>query len=126
MNEVNDVFLTINKLRDQKTGCAWDKKQTTRTLLKPLKEEVEELAEALAENDNNHIAEELGDVFWNICMLLSAAEEEGIDNKESIIKCVEKKIIGRHPHVFADVEASTPEEAMQAYLKAKKEQRAKE
>ncbi len=119
MNEIDKILMTIKSLRDKDTGCPWDREQNIERLLKPLKEETEELREAIEEQDNTHIAEELGDVIWNALMLLEVAEEEGVASKAEILEAVNNKMIQRHPHVFSTENASSVEEAIEAYSKAK-------
>lgn len=122
MNEIDRILSTISALRDKETGCPWDKVQTLQTLVKPLKEETEELIDALKETDNKHIAEELGDIMWNALMLLAAAEEEGIATKAEILNAVNDKMLFRHPHVFGAAKATTLAEAKRVYATAKSAQ----
>ncbi len=126
MKEFTELLTTIQALRDQDTGCPWDRKQTMSTLTKPLKEETEELIEALSANDSAHIAEELGDVIWNALMLLEVCEEENIATMSQVLNAVNDKMISRHPHVFADAIATTSEEAAAVYKKAKQQHRLKQ
>ncbi len=126
MQELKEVFTTITALRDKETGCPWDREQTFASLLKPLREEVAELVDAVSKNDQANIAEELGDTLWNVLMLLEVAEEEGIASKTTIIAEVNKKMIGRHPHVFGELQAHTPEEAHTLYKQAKEKLKKKQ
>lgn len=117
--ELSKVFKIIGMLRDKDGGCPWDKEQTLSSLVKPLKEEVAELEEAIANNDSEHIKEELGDVLWNLCMMFQVADEDGVFTPADSVEEVSKKMITRHPHVFGDKKAVTPEEALAIFKNAK-------
>lgn len=109
----------IQRLRDPETGCPWDRKQTLATMAKPLVNEAQEAAEALGEADHAHQCEELGDVLLNVMLAVVIAEEERAFTWRDVIEGVSAKLVRRHPHVFGDKKASSPEEAMQMFLAAK-------
>lgn len=114
----------IARLRHPETGCPWDRKQKLADLMTPLRNEVEELAAAVAEADAPHIQEELGDVLFNVFMVLRVAEEDGLFEPGAAMAGVMEKMIRRHPHVFSDAKAVTEEEARALYQAAKRQERA--
>lgn len=81
-------------------GCPWDQRQTGQTMKKYLLEEAGELAEALDKGDLEHIREEIGDMYFILCLLSLIAEEmDGLPATESVEKIC-AKMVRRHPHVF--------------------------
>jgi len=106
-------------------GCPWDREQTAHDFARFTKGEVEELIEALASGDNSHAEEEFGDAFFCLLALAAAAEEEGRFNLHDAFMRAHEKMIRRHDHVFGDTKASTPEEAIAAWEKAKAGERAR-
>ena len=65
-------------------------------------EEVFETADAVYDNDNNNLKEELGDVFLHIVMQSLIAEEEDLFNINEVMMYSFNKMVRRHPHIFAD------------------------
>ena len=89
-------------------GCPWDRAQTFSTL-KPCM--INEMTEALAgidlyqeTKDPENLCEELGDVLLQVVLLSQIASEEGLFTVEDVIRGISRKMIRRHPHVFADNE----------------------
>jgi tetrapyrrole methylase family protein/MazG family protein len=109
----------IRRLRDPERGCPWDRRQTLESVGKPLVSEAAEAAEALAASDHGHQCEELGDVLLNVMLAAVIAEEEGAFTWRQVMDGVSAKLVRRHPHVFGDTPAASPEEAMAMFLAAK-------
>lgn len=109
----------MQRLRDPARGCPWDRKQTLATMAKPLLSEAAEAAEALAGSDRPHQCEELGDVLLNVMLATVIAEEQGAFSWKDVVEGVTAKLVRRHPHVFGETPASSPEEAMHMFLAAK-------
>lgn len=105
-------------------GCSWDRKQTHETMGKYLLEEANEVAEAISKQDPLHICEELGDVTMIIAMHARIAEEKGTFSMAEILRGISDKLIGRHPHVFGDVERGlNPEQVVDMWGKLKVEEK---
>lgn len=81
-------------------GCPWDRKQTHESLRTYLVEEAYELIEAINEQDDEGIIEELGDVLLQVVLHSQIGEDSGYFTIEDVIKRVTEKMIHRHPHVF--------------------------
>ena len=82
-------------------GCPWDQRQTGESLKKYLLEEAAELAEALETGDQEHIREEIGDMYFILALLaLIYEEQDSIPTTEPVRKIC-AKMLRRHPHVFA-------------------------
>ena len=100
-------------------GCPWDRKQRSANFAQFAQEEALELREAFAAEDNGHIAEEFGDVFFTLLACAAAAEEEGRFRLEDALKGIHEKMVRRHGHVFGDEKAATAEDAMAMWNKVK-------
>lgn len=105
----SDFRQTIKTLRGP-NGCEWDKKQTHLSLRKYLLEEAYELIEAINNDDEENIIEELGDVLLQVMLHSQIGEDEGYFTIDEVIKQINEKMIRRHPHVFAEVEVNSVEE----------------
>lgn len=84
------------------SGCPWDKKQTSQSLVKYLKEETAELVQGIEKNDHNNICEELGDVLYLLIMIAEINSDLDNFGFGDVIDVVNRKLIRRHPHVFSD------------------------
>ena len=97
-----DLVLLIRTLRGD-NGCPWDKKQTIETLKTYLHQEFQELTEALDKNSLEKTREEMGDLLFILLFISEIAREQGEFSIEDVLEQVKEKMIGRHPHVFGDV-----------------------
>jgi len=111
MDKLKELWSIVKKLRGEK-GCLWDKEQNHKTLLPYLIEEVYEVAQAIEENNAQALKEELGDLLFIILFYLDIAEKDGIFLPQDVIEAITKKMIERHPHVFADKDFKTPDEVL--------------
>ncbi|RKD84152.1 tetrapyrrole methylase family protein/MazG family protein [Sinobaca qinghaiensis] len=105
-------------------GCPWDQKQTHASLKRYLIEEAYEVIDAVDEEDDEHLQEELGDVLLQVMLHARIAEEEGFFSIEDIVGTLNEKMIRRHPHVFGDIQAETSEEVNRNWEKIKQAERA--
>ena len=112
----------IEKLRAP-DGCPWDRKQTAESLRKSLLEECNEAIAAIDNKDEENLCEELGDVLLVVGMIARIKEEEGKFNISDVLSGVNEKLIRRHPHVFGDAKASTPEEVLKLWNQVKEEEK---
>ncbi len=98
----------IATLRGQ-NGCPWDRKQTPASMGVYLAEETFELIEAMQRDDDAAVCEELGDVLFQVFFIASLFQESGRLKIDTILAQNREKMIRRHPHVFGDRQAETPE-----------------
>jgi tetrapyrrole methylase family protein/MazG family protein len=112
----------VHRLR-QPDGCPWDREQDHQTLKPFLLEETYEVYDALDLGAGPDLAEELGDLLLQIVLHAQYAAEEGIFDMSDVQRAVTTKIISRHPHVFADVVADTPDEVMRNWEQLKAAER---
>lgn len=119
-----DLVETFAVLRGP-NGCPWDKKQTHETLIPCLKNEAQELIEAIEKKDVENMKEELGDVLLQVLIHSQIAAEDGQFTIDDVVDYLYEKLHRRHPHVFgAHAQASTPEEALALWKEMKKQERA--
>lgn len=83
-------------------GCPWDQEQTMETLKAYLLDEASEVMEAIDAEDDDHTAEELGDLLGIIVMIAQVAGEEGRFQLADAIRASVEKLTRRHPHVFGE------------------------
>jgi len=96
-------------LRDPQTGCPWDIVQTFETIKPYTLEEAYEVADAIERNDPDDLCDELGDLLLQVVFHARIAEEAGLFSFGDVVEAITRKMIRRHPHVFARSEADTPE-----------------
>ncbi|MBU8908436.1 nucleoside triphosphate pyrophosphohydrolase [Desertibacillus haloalkaliphilus] len=104
-------------------GCPWDRKQTHESLKKYLIEETYEVLEAIDEQDDDHLAEELGDVLLQVMLHAQIGEDEGLFSIDDVIQSITEKMIRRHPHVFSVASADTAEEVESNWEAIKKKEK---
>lgn len=99
--EVERLESIMEQLRGD-NGCPWDRKQDHQTLRPYLLEESYEVLQAIEENQPGHLQEELGDLLLQVVFHAQIGKEQGAFDLASVIKCINEKMIRRHPHVFAN------------------------
>lgn len=104
-------------------GCPWDRVQTHRTLRPYLLEEAHEMLDALDEGDPARLCEELGDLLLEVLLQVQIAEENRDFRLSDVIYSISDKLVRRHPHVFADAVAETPEAVVDQWEELKRQER---
>tara|TARA_B100000965_G_scaffold54485_1_gene40938 strand:+ start:491 stop:1300 length:810 start_codon:yes stop_codon:yes gene_type:complete len=94
------ILKIMSTLRDPKTGCEWDKDQDSNSIKSYCIEEAYEVVEAIENNDNEALCEELGDLLFQVIFHSEINNEKGNFNIIDVIDNLSKKLIRRHPHVF--------------------------
>ncbi|MBQ8493909.1 MAG: nucleoside triphosphate pyrophosphohydrolase [Alistipes sp.] len=112
----------MDRLRKE---CPWDREQTFDTLRNNTIEETYELADAITDKNMDGIKEELGDLLLHVVFYSKLGEEAGAFNYTDVADGVCDKLIYRHPHVYGDIHADTPEVVKQNWeaLKLRKKKR---
>ena len=105
--------------------CPWDREQTFESLRNNTIEETYELADAIADSNMEGIKEELGDLLLHVIFYSKLGEEEGRFDFGDVADAECEKLIYRHPHVYSDIHADTPDEVMKNWeeLKLRKKKR---
>src|ERR1043165_5618531 len=92
------------RLRTPGTGCPWDLEQNFSTIAPYTIEEAYEVADAIARGDLDDLRDELGDLLLQVAYHARMAEEQNAFGFGDVVEAITRKMIRRHPHVFADAE----------------------
>jgi len=112
------LFTIIARLRAQ-DGCPWDREQSPSYIRNNIVEEAYELVEAINEKDPAHIREESGDLFMLATMVAYMFEQEKSFSVAEALDSVSEKLVRRHPHVFGESDAGTPEAVVEQWNRIK-------
>ena len=118
-----EQLLEIMELLRAPGGCPWDREQTHQSIRRNMLEEAYEVAEAIDQNDPEHLKEELGDVLLQVVFHASMAREEGLFTFDDVVDGVCKKLVFRHPHVFGQVQAQGADGALTTWEAQKREEK---
>lgn len=118
----DELVKIIEELRGEH-GCPWDKKQTHKTLIPCLREESEEVVEAIEKNDMENLMEELGDVLLQVVMHARIGEENKKFDINDVITGICQKMIRRHPHVFGGIQFQNEEELLLNWEEIKRQEK---
>jgi MazG family protein len=113
----------MRQLRDPATGCPWDLEQDHATLRRYLVEETYELLHAIEEEDDVELQEELGDVLLQVVFHAQVARDREAFTIDDVARGIADKLVRRHPHVFADGDASTAAEVQEHWDRLKGEEK---
>lgn len=106
-------------------GCPWDREQTHSSLKPHLLDEAYEVIDALDSEDPAEICEELGDLLFQVAIHSQVAAELGDFTIEDVIGSIVTKLIGRHPHVFGDLQLESSQDVLNAWESLKQKQKPK-
>lgn len=99
--DIDKLRTLVERLRAP-DGCPWDRKQTPETMRAYVLEEAHEVAAAIESGDPGALAEELGDLLFQVVFLARLGEEDGTFTLAEVIDGIHHKMVERHPHVFGD------------------------
>lgn len=129
MKRLNEKLAATERLLEVmetlRRECPWDRKQTFESLRNNTIEETYELADAITERNLEGIKEELGDLLLHVVFYSKLGDEEEAFDFADVANALCDKLIYRHPHIYGDVHANTPEEVKANWeaLKLKKKNR---
>ncbi|MDI3421962.1 nucleoside triphosphate pyrophosphohydrolase [Streptomyces luteolus] len=121
-----DLVQVMDRIRRE---CPWSSRQTHKGLAKYGIEEAYELVEAIEDGDRTELREELGDVLLQVVFHARIAEEADPEEEgepfsiDDVAGTIVAKLIHRHPHVFGDDSAETPEDVKAHWLRTKAEEK---
>ena len=122
--KIAELLGIMKNLRSEK-GCPWDKEQTHDSLKKYLIEESAEFLDAVDDNDDEGMREELGDVLLHIVFHAQIASERGAFDFADVANGICEKLRRRHPHVFGGGRASCSSEVLKIWEDVKKTEKKK-
>ena len=106
---IDDLIGIVARLRDPERGCPWDRVQTFRTIVPYTIEEAYEVADAVERGDLPDLpdlADELGDLLFQVVFHAQIASESGAFRFDDVVDAIAGKMVRRHPHVFGDADGS--------------------
>ena len=98
---LEDLMQIMDRLRSP-SGCPWDRVQTHETLRPYVIEEAWEVVDAIQQNDPDHLAEELGDLLFQVVFHASIGKSFDEFSIDDVVGAICEKMIRRHPHVFRE------------------------
>lgn len=109
-DEVAGALVRLDALtRRLRRECPWDRAQDARSIVPHTVEEAYELAAAAQSGDDAKVLDELGDVLFQVHFLALLLEERGAGSLVEVAEHCHAKLVRRHPHVFGEVEADSPD-----------------
>ncbi len=117
-----DIVDLIETLRGE-NGCPWDQKQTPDTMVRYLAEEVFELMDAIQSDKDADICDELGDVLFLVLFVAVQFQSTGRFDMGTLVRRNLEKMMRRHPHVFGEETARTPETVRQRWHHIKRHEK---
>lgn len=104
---------------DLREKCPWDREQTLESLRHLTIEETYELGDAILDNNLDEIKKELGDLALHIVFYAKIGSEKGAFDIADVLNGISEKLIIRHPHIYGEVKADTPEQVKQNWEQIK-------
>ena len=121
---VAELLAIMARLRDPRGGCPWDREQSFATIVPHTIEEAYEVAAAIADGDMAGLADELGDLLFQIVFYSQMAREAGDFAFADVVRGIADKMVARHPHVFADAEIADAAQQTRSWEAMKAAERA--
>jgi len=123
MSDLDELLVVMRRLRAE---CPWNAEQTHESLAPYAIEEAAEFVEAVEAGDRDDIIEELGDLLYQVVFQAEVARSNGEGwDIDTVAARLSAKMIERHPHVYGDAVATTPEEVIPLWQAAKATQKAR-
>jgi MazG family protein len=103
-----EALVELQRLTERlRRECPWDREQTARTIVPHTVEEAYEVADAALAGDDEKLADEAGDLLFQVFLLALLLQEKGAADLASIARAIHDKLVRRHPHVFGDAVADS-------------------
>jgi MazG family protein len=118
---LEQALLDLQELTERlRRDCPWDREQTARTIVPHTVEEAYEVADAALADDAPKLLGELGDLLFQVYFLALLLSEQGQGGLEDVARSVHEKLVRRHPHVFGEAVAETPEQVRRIWEDTKR------
>ncbi len=121
---LDDLVAVMAALRTPVTGCPWDLEQDFASIAPYTIEEAYEVADAIHRGDLVDLKEELGDLLLQVVYHARMAEEAGAFALPDVVDGITRKMVRRHPHVFGDADAKSPDHVDVIWARIKAEEKA--
>jgi ATP diphosphatase len=122
--DITRLLDIMEALRQPETGCPWDIVQTFETIKPYTLEEAYEVADAIERGDLDDLCDELGDLLLQVVFHARVAQEAGDFAFGDVVEAITRKMIRRHPHVFARSDADTPQAVKRQWDEIKQAEKA--
>jgi len=123
--DISRLLEIMAMLRTPGSGCPWDLEQDFASIAPYTIEEAYEVADAIARGDLDDLRDELGDLLLQVVFHARMAEEQNAFSFGDVVEAITRKMIRRHPHVFADKDGRlTPSDVKGAWDRIKAEEKA--
>jgi MazG family protein len=117
-----EALVDLQELTERlRRDCPWDREQTARTIVPHTVEEAYEVADAAVGRDDAKLADELGDLLFQVYFLALLLAEKGQSDLEAIARGAHDKLVRRHPHVFAGSELGSASEVRVSWEQTKRD-----
>lgn len=120
---IEKLIEIMQQLRDPDSGCPWDMKQNYASIVPYTIEEVYEVVDAIEREDYSDLKDELGDLLFHVVFYAQLAAEDEHFQFSDVVTSVNRKLLARHPHVFANQAALTEDEVHKAWEDRKHKER---
>ncbi|KYH03277.1 nucleoside triphosphate pyrophosphohydrolase [Bradyrhizobium sp. DOA1] len=123
--DISRLIEIMAALRTPVTGCPWDLEQNFATIAPYTIEEAYEVVDAIARGDLDDLREELGDLLLQVVYHAQMASEQNAFSFGDVVEAITRKMIRRHPHVFADKDGNlAPHHVKEVWDRIKAEEKA--
>ena len=123
--DIKGLIEIMAQLRTPGSGCPWDLEQNFASIAPYTIEEAYEVTDAIARGDLPDLCDELGDLLLQVVFHARMAEEQNAFAFGDVVEAITRKMIRRHPHVFADANGQlTPAGVKDAWERIKAEEKA--
>ncbi|MFJ4044667.1 MazG nucleotide pyrophosphohydrolase domain-containing protein [Microbacterium sp. NPDC089987] len=121
LTEPDALRAAAETMRQVRERCVWSQRITHRDLVPYLIEEAHELIDAVERDDRDEMREELGDLLWQVLFHAAITAQSPSDafDIDDVARGLTEKMVRRHPHVFSDAVATTPDEVLVHWNAAK-------
>ena len=123
MSSINRLLEVMAQLRDPTHGCPWDRQQSFESIAPYTIEEAYEVADAIRRGDMSDLAEELGDLLFQVVFHAQMASERDQFGFDDVVTAIVDKMIRRHPHVFSGAVMTDMEAQSEAWEAMKQVER---
>lgn len=120
---VSRLLRVVARLRDPENGCPWDAAQNFNSIVPHTLEEACEVADAIERGDLEQLADELGDLLFQVVLYAQLGAEENRFDFVQVVDNLCDKLIRRHPHVFAAARHDSGAALSTAWEEQKKRER---
>ena len=124
LKALDKLIQVVAQLRSKEGGCPWDLAQTQQSLIPYIIEEAYEVVDALHSQNQEAIADELGDLLLQVVLQAQIAQEKDYFNLENIAEIITAKLIRRHPHVFDNLQVNSEAEVHHNWEVIKQQEKA--